>query len=187
MSFSINMPKETILLMKIRRATKKDVLQLSELFRQNIEYHQELAGYFELLPEFDWISYTQEKLKYKNRIILVAEHSEDLAGFVAITIKDYPPSGQYKSILHRIIHYIKKTPPLPIKYMRWGFIEDCYVLPSRRKQGIGNHLILGAKKWLQSKQVSRIELSLIANNKEGKAFWKKAGFKTFRFLMSKEI
>ncbi len=173
--------------MEIRRAIKKDVLQLSKLFQQEIEYHQGLYCHYELLPEFDWVSYTKEKLKCRNRIILVAEHGENLAGFMAVTIKDYPPSGQYKSFLHRIIHHIRNSPALPIKHMRWGFIEDCYVIPSRRKQGIGNHLILGAKKWLQSKQVSRIELSLIANNKEGKAFWKKAGFKTFRFLMSKEI
>ncbi len=192
MSLGINghlnphMPKETILLMKIRRATKKDVLQLSELFKQEIEYHQDLAGYYELLPDFDWIAYTKERLKDSYRLILVAERGERLAGFIVGRIMNYPPNNRYKSILHWIVHHVKKFTPLPIKPMKSGFIEDCYVIPSRRKQGIGSLLVLNAMKWFQSKQVSRVELSLVAMNKEGESFWKKEGFQTFRLSLSKE-
>ncbi len=173
--------------MEIRRAAKKDILQLSEFFRQEIEYHQSLDCYYELLPDFDWVAYTEERLKDRERVILVAEHGECLAGFIVARIMNYPPNNRYKSILRWIIHHVKKKRPLPIKPMRWGFIEECYVIPSLRKQGIGSRLVINAMKWFQSKQVSRIELSLIARNEEGEAFWRKSGFKTFRLSLYKEI
>lgn len=175
------------MIMEIRRATEKDVLQLSKLFRQNIEYLQGLAGYYELLPNFDWVAYTEEKLKDRNRLILVAGPGEDLTGYIVASIMNYPSINQHKSILRWVIHHVKKKNPLPIKPVRWGFIEDCYVVPSLRKQGFGSQLVLNAMKWFQSKQINRIELSLIARNKEGEAFWKKSGFKTFRLSLSKEI
>ncbi len=173
--------------MEIRRATEKDVLQLSNLFRQEMEYQKSLAGYYELLPNFDWIAYTEERLKDRNRLILVAVPGEGLAGFIVARIMNYPPNNLHRSILRWIIYHVKKKRPLPIKPMRWGFIEDCYVTSSLRKQGIGSQLVINAMKWLQSKRISRIELSLIARNKEGEAFWKKSGFKTFRLSMSKGI
>ena len=173
--------------MEIRTASRKDVLQLSKLFQQEIEYHQDMAGYYELLPNFNWVAYTEERLKDRKRVILVAEHGECLAGFIVGKIMNYPPDYRYKSILRRIVHYVKKITPLPIKPMKWGFIEDCYVMPSLRRQGIGSQLVLNAMQWFQSKQVSRIELSLIARNEEGEAFWRKSGFKTFRLSLSKEI
>ncbi len=173
--------------MEIRRATKKDVLKLSELFRQEIEYHQRLASYYELLTDFDWIVYTEQKLKDRDRLILVAESGEGLAGFMVVKIMDYPPNNRYKSILRWIRHGLKKNASLPIKTKRWGVIEGCYVIPSLRRQGIGSQLVLSAMKWFQSRQISRIELSLVARNKEGEAFWEKSGFKTFRLSLSRDI
>jgi len=159
--------------MEIREAVKKDVLQLSELFRQELECHQGLDCYYELLTDFDWIAYAEERMKDRERLVVVAEHGECLAGFIVARIMNYPPDNRYKTILRRIVHYVKKPTPLPIKPMRWGLIEDCYVMPSLRKQGIGRRLVLGAIKWFHSKQVSRVELFLTTGNNEGEAFWEK--------------
>ena len=173
--------------MEIRKATKKDVLQLSELFRQEIEYQQHLACDYELLPNFDWIAYTEKKLKDLNRLILVAEPGGNMAGFIDVRIIDYAPNNGYKSIFQIIRRFSRKSISLPIKPMRRGFIEDCYVIPSFRKKGIGSRLVISAMKWFQSKQISRIQLSLVARNKEGEAFWRKSGFDTFRLTLSRDI
>ncbi len=174
-------------IMEIRKAAKKDILQLSELFRQEIEYHQQLARYYEILPDFDWFAYVEGKLKDRNRLTLVAERDDGIAGFIVVKIMDYQSTGQYKSILQKIRCYVKKTISLPIKPVRWGFIEGCYVIPSLRRQGIGSQLVSSAMKWFQSKQISRIELSLAVNNKEGETFWEKSGFETFRLSLSKDV
>ncbi len=174
--------------MEIREATKKDVVGLSKLFQQEIEYLQSLAGYYELQPNYDWLAYTEIKLKDRNRQILLAEQGKNLCGFIYIRIVNYPPQKGHKSILQQIRNCAKKGKPLlPVKPLMWGLIEECYVLPSQRKQGIGSQLVFRAMKWFQSKKVSRIELSHLAKNKEGEAFWRKSGFETFRLSLSKKI
>ncbi len=173
--------------MKIRKARKEDTLQLLDLFRHEMEYHQRLDSYYEILPDFDWVAYTEGKIRDRNRLTLVAECDEGIAGYIIVKIMGYISNNRYKSILRWVRCHVKKGTSLPTKTVRWGFVEDCYVIPSLRRQGIGSRLVLGAMKWFRSKQISRIELSLFAGNKEGKAFWKKSGFETSRISLSKDI
>ena len=173
--------------MDIWKATKRDVNQLARLFKQDAEYHQRLARYYELQQDFAWVTYTEEKLKGRNRMVCVAGSHGNLTGFIDTRIINYPPTTRYKSILQRICRPPKKKKLLPLKPMRWGVIEECYVNPSFRKQGIGSKLVYNTMEWFRSKQVSRIEISVVTQNKEGEAFWQKLGFETFRLLLSKEI
>ncbi len=173
--------------MEIRKAIKKDIPQLSELFRLEIEFHQTLACYYELQAGFDWLNYAEEKFNRSNGLIFVAESTGGLAGFVDIRITKYPPDNRYKSTLQRIRYGSKKIKTFPVKSLRWGIIEECYVDPSFRRRGIGSRLVYSALEWFQSKQINRIELSLIAKNKEGETFWKKFGFVTFRISLAREI
>ncbi len=102
-------------------------------------------------------------------------------------IIDYAPNNGYKSIFQMIRRFSRKSISLPINPMRRGFTEDCYVIPSFRKKGIGSQLVISAMKWFQSKQISRIQLSLVARNIESEAFWRKSGFDTFRLTLSRDI
>ncbi len=172
--------------MEIQKATKKDISQLSELFRQEIEFHQDLARYYELQSGFDWLNYAEKKFKRSNGLIFVAESCGNLVGFIDIRIHNYAANNRCRSALHWIRYGLKKRTTLPIKPLQWGVIEECFVVPSLRRRGIGSQLVYGALKWFQSKQINRIELSLIAKNKEGEAFWKKFGFEKFRISLTKE-
>jgi GNAT superfamily N-acetyltransferase len=173
--------------MQIHFASKKDVLQLSELFRQDVEYHQSQAGYYELIGNFDWITYTQERLNAPKGRIIVAEHDGLLAGFIYIRIIAYPSGSGHKSILQRIRRQSKSGTSLPIKPLLWGVIEECFILQSLRRQGIGSQLVQSATDWFKTNKISRIELSVIVRNKEGESFWEKLGFEPSRFLFSKTI
>ncbi|MDR4497681.1 MAG: GNAT family N-acetyltransferase [Candidatus Scalindua sp.] len=173
--------------MEIRKATKKDIPQLSELFQQEIEYHWKLAQYYELRADFDWLNYVEEKLKRSNGFILVCEYCGNLGGFIDIKIHNYAANNRCRSILHRIRHGFKKRTTLPIKPLRRGVIEECFVVPSFRRRGIGSRLVKSALKWFQSKKIQRIELSLIVHNKGGTLFWKRFGFEAFRISLAKEF
>jgi len=173
--------------MDIWKATKKDVNQLAKLFKQDAEYHQRLARYYELLQDFDWVTYTEEKLNSRDKMVFVAGNHGNLTGFIDTRIINYPPVNRYRSILQRFCRPSRKKTFLPLKPMRWGVIEGCYVNPSFRMQGIGSKLVCNTMEWFRSKQVRRIELSVVLQNKEGDAFWRKQGFETFRLLQSKEI
>lgn len=173
--------------MEIRKATKKDIPQLSELFRQEIEFHQNLASYYQLQTGFDWLNYTEEKLQRTNGAVFVCEYRGNLCGFVDARLHNHAARAQRQSIFYRIRYGVKKRTTLPIKPMQWGVIEGCFVVPSFRRRGIGNLLINGVLKWFQSRKIRRIELSLTAHNKAGETFWKKFGFDTFRISLAKEI
>ncbi|GJQ59127.1 MAG: GNAT family N-acetyltransferase [Candidatus Scalindua sp. AMX11] len=173
--------------MEIRKATEKDIPHLSDLYQQEIEYHQKLAQYYELVPHFDWSCYVEKKLRRSNGSILVCEYCGALGGFIDIRINSYTVNAQRQSIFSRIRYGVKKRTTLPIKPMQWGVIEECFVVPSFRRRGIGRQLVNDALKWFQSRKIRRIELSLTAHNKEGELFWKKFGFDTFRISLTKEI
>jgi GNAT superfamily N-acetyltransferase len=68
-----------------------------------------------------------------------------------------------------------------------GIIDQCYVTPSYQRQGIGKKLVMRAMEWFQWKQSTRIELSLIAKNEGGDAFWRKLGFELFRHALFKDV
>jgi GNAT superfamily N-acetyltransferase len=173
--------------MLIRKTNQKDILPLAELVRQNIEFHQAIACNWEILPNFDWVAYTQEKLDSQNRHILVAETSKYMAGFIELRLFDYPSNRGHRSIIQRISRHPVKRLSSPIKPQRWGIIDDCFVIPSLRKQGIGSQLVLKAVEWFQSRNIKRIEISIVAQNTPAEAFWKSFGFKLFRLSLFKEI
>ena len=173
--------------MQIRKAANKDIPQLSKLIRKEIEYHQNLAGYYEVLPNFDWIAYTREKLNGQNELILVADSGENLAGFIDVRIVNFRPQNRLKFMLKRLMFKASKRRSLPIKPARWGVIEECYIIPDYRRKLVGSQLVNRALEWFQANKISRIELSLVALNRAGEAFWKKLGFVVFRVSLSKEI
>lgn len=173
--------------MLIREALEKDVLALSELFRREVEHHRYIARYYDLLPDLDWIAYTKEKLNGRNSMIMVAEKGTDLGGFIYMRIIDYHPQKQDKSLLQRFRKRSDQKITLLIKPLRWGVIEECYVVTSLRRQGIGRELTSHALHWFRANNISRIEVSVLAQNTVGESFWKKLGFETFRLSMSKSI
>jgi GNAT superfamily N-acetyltransferase len=54
-------------------------------------------------------------------------------------------------------------------------------------RGIGGQLVSSAVKWFQTKELNRIELSLLAKNETGEIFWKKLGFRVYRLSLFMEI
>jgi len=173
--------------MLIREATEKDVFALSGFIRHDVEYHRNIARYYDLAPDFDWAAYTREKLSGRDGMILVGQQGEELGGFIHMRIIDYHPSKEHASFFQRFRRRSNHRTSLPIKPLRWGVIEECYVMPSLRRQGIGRELTAHAVQWFRRKDISRIELSVLSQNTLGEAFWKENGFETFRLSISKAL
>lgn len=173
--------------MKIRYASNKDLRQLSELFQQEIEQQQSHAGYYELHQDFDWPAYVKDKLDGRKSSFFVSENEGVLVGFIYMSIRDYPARSKNRSILRRLLLRSGRRALNPLKPMRWGVIEDYYVDPAFRQQGIATQLIKNAMCWFKENKVSRIELSLLTNNTESKALAKKFGFRSFRHSLYKVI
>ncbi len=174
--------------MEIRTTSINDIEELSELVRQATEYNVSHIGHYELNHDFDWLAYTEAKLRNRNEHIFVAENNNRaLAGFIDSRIVRYPhPSGK-KSMFSFVCKGPGAENLSPIKPLKWGVIDECYVIPSLRRQGIGSHLVTKAIAWFKAENIGRIELSVVAENTYGEAFWKKYGFEPFRHLLSRTI
>ena len=68
-----------------------------------------------------------------------------------------------------------------------GWIEDCFVLQTARRQGIGSALVHAALAWFKENHVSQIELGIWIVNEQGQAFWERQGFFPVRLKMSKDL
>lgn len=60
--------------------------------------------------------------------------------------------------------------------VKTGELENMYVIPAARKQGVGRALIEKIKIWLKSRRVERLYVSAYANNADAIAFYKANGF-----------
>jgi len=173
--------------MNIRYATRKDISRLSDLFQQEIENQKSSAGYYELVADFNWPQYVEDRLNSRSGCILVAETNNVIVGFIYSKIVEYPPQNKSKSILSCIRLKSEKNASLPIKSMCWGIIDDYYVVPEFRRQGAATLLVKSAILWFKEKKISRIELSINNGNVESDALTRKLGFDTFRRSLSKTL
>ena len=104
------------------------------------------------------------------RHIVVAELSEeldsesgaDLVGFASAQL--WWPAPVYEQILE-------------------VYLDEIYVVPEHRKEGIGSRLLDGVKDWARSKDVTRIRLGTLAANEEAISFWKNRGASEFLVAM----
>jgi len=169
--------------MLIRQAGFNDISVLSELYQKQFEYQLSLNPYYELVDNYDWTVFTKLKLNRSNAVVYAAVLGNTLAGFIDIRIVHFnsQKKGRFLSVLPKL-SLAKKQPGLPLKPVKCGLIENCYVMPEFRRQGVGSRLVDEARKWFSKNNIHRIEISVAAQNPEALDFWKKCGFEPFRLL-----
>jgi ribosomal protein S18 acetylase RimI-like enzyme len=171
--------------MMIRPAAVTDVPRLIVLFQREIEYQREVTPFFDIAPHLDWRRFAQAKLENLHERVLVAEGDGQLMGYIDVRVIYASRYRFLRSIARRLL--LRDIAPIIAQPGDIGRIEDCYVEPQVRRQGIGSALVKDGLSWLQAQKVRRIELAVTAANGDGMAFWKRHGFSPFRLLMSKRM
>jgi ribosomal protein S18 acetylase RimI-like enzyme len=64
-------------------------------------------------------------------------------------------------------------------------IDNAYVAPRARRQGIGRDLLERAEAWCKEQGIAEVRLSAYAGNGLGVDFWHRAGFETHMLVMQK--
>jgi len=172
--------------MIIRPATVADLPRLVVLVQQEIAYQRQLKPFFDLVPHIDWGHFMQRKLQNPSERVLVAERDEQLVGYIDVRAPYHasPP----RSLRASVRRLLGRRPTAAIVQPRnVGWIEDCYVAPQVRRQGVGRALVQAGLTWLQARSVKHVELAVLVVNREGMTFWEKQGFAPVRLLMSREI
>jgi GNAT superfamily N-acetyltransferase len=171
----------------IRVASRDDVGALAQLFRQDAEWHQHLAGYYTLQPDFDWRAFVQTHLGRSARVILVADDGQHLLGCIAVRMLTVAGPRRNGVFWQRLWRRQGANAALPLQPCAWGVIDACVVVETHRRQGIGAALVTQALAWCNARGLHRVELGVLANNPAARAFWTHLGFATYRLFMHKTI
>ena len=148
--------------MKIRKARKSDLDQYTEIMVvSNLEYQKLLKKK---------IDFTRKQIRdtfreftgSKNKLLFVVEEKKQLIGYLAgsFTINSY---------------------------LKLGNIDFIFISKDFRKKGIAKSLVKEFTKFLKSKKVEKIRLSVNIDNKKVMNFYKKLGFNLYHYELEKKI
>ena len=70
---------------------------------------------------------------------------------------------------------------------RYGYINNVYILPTRRGQGLGHEMMRHTDDFFRSRGVRRVRLTVTASNAKAAALYERAGYGVTRWEMEKEI
>ena len=137
-----------------RPAQPHDQDEVSVLWLRLLEEQAEVEDSF--APSEDalarWRNDYREWLRDDSVFIHLAEMDDEPVGFVSAHLWTPPPI--YRSV-------------------RGAYIDELFVLASRRGQGIGSALVDAVRDWAQEAGAEEIRLGVLAANERGQAFWQK--------------
>jgi ribosomal protein S18 acetylase RimI-like enzyme len=182
----------------VRPAVLQGTPALAALFRREAEYQRTITKDFELEPGADWSAYVAMKIQRPNGTVLIAECKNATSelvpiGFIDIRIvqRHGAQTGQRSKSATNWRCLLRKTPvrasnPV-VRPRSTGFIDDIFVEPDFRRQGVATQLLQGALKWFVQQGVSQVEAAIWSSNQASQDFFCKFGFAPARILMQKDI
>jgi ribosomal protein S18 acetylase RimI-like enzyme len=151
--------------MEIISATDFQVPDIVELWKEFWDYHQKMDPQFFVMSE-DGPSKFEEYL----RGLIKSDESQ-----VLVALDD-------DQIVAYSIAQILKRPPIA-KHPEHGFISHLCVKSKYRRKSLGKQILDKILEWFKSRQIDRIELTVVAKNQIAYSFWKKQGFEVFLHRM----
>ncbi len=70
---------------------------------------------------------------------------------------------------------------------RVGYLNDIYVAPAARHQGLAQRLTAYAEDWLRSQEVKVLELQVLGKNETAQKYWKQQGMEPIGLLCCKYL
>lgn len=153
----------------IRQGNTEDLQALLGLYR---EYHQ---GLLDVGMNYDLNEEVLPRVmenRIRSRLILTAVAEDEkgmLCGFV------------FCSILRLAPEYLCRGESSV------GYLNDLYVAPSARHQGLAQKLTAYAESWLKEQGVDIMELQVLGKNANAQEFWKKQGMEPIGTLCCKYL
>jgi ribosomal protein S18 acetylase RimI-like enzyme len=70
---------------------------------------------------------------------------------------------------------------------RYGYINNLYVAPGKRGQGLASTLLEFSNGWFKKNRIKKLRLTVTASNEAACHLYEKGGFHIARWEMEKEI
>lgn len=150
--------------MKIVQADESHVDQITELWKELVDYHRGLEGFYSRREagEVSFMNYLSGCITSDECLALVSLEGEEVVGYAISMRTQHPPVWQIES---------------------YGLITDMAVKSGHRRKGTGSGLLLEILDWFASRGINRIELHVAAANPIGRSFWTKHGFKVYEHVL----
>ncbi len=142
---------------QVRRATAADLEALAELWTEITLHHRDLDPLFTLRQGAEGAirSLLRSTLEDPGCGVFVSELDGEVVGICCVRIDRAPP----------ILREVERAE-----------ITDLGVRRDHRRRGLGRMLAEAALTWVREREVDRVEVRVVAGNREGEAFWRSLGF-----------
>ncbi len=97
--------------------------------------------------------------------LLVARQDDEIQGFVMFTVE----GGTYQQDVTR------------------GIVENLFVVPDRRDEGVGSELLGAAEAALAERGADVVALEVLAANEDARRFYRQHGYEPHRLEMEKAV
>lgn len=143
--------------MIIRRATEDDIDDIVKLWREMWDFHSKFDPRFVASPFADQVmkDWIEDHLNRAQAVVLVAERSGQIVGY--------------------LLGMILQNPPI-VPYQIFGYISEIAVAESERRKGTGKLLVEEAHRWFKKNYVTYVEVNVSINNAVSRGFWRKMGY-----------
>ena len=156
--------------MKIRRATKKDIKEITELWKKYEDFEESITDLKkhpyvrkrEKDAEKNMKANFSRTIKSSKAEIFIAEEDNEIVGFILI-------SKSKSDDIHDFDYY--------------GMMHYMFIKPTHRKKGIASALFKKSKDWFKKKKLKYINLNVNVNNKKAQKIYKKWGFNNYEIGM----
>jgi GNAT superfamily N-acetyltransferase len=154
--------------MRIRRAQEQDLPQMEGLWKELMDYHQDLDPFFTRRPDGHerWLEYVKTNMASERWLLLVAEVNGEVVGYIMAAIQECPPV---------------------FTTSEFGFVQDVAVRATHRRRGIATALYALCEEWFRDMGVRRMELNALAANEVSTAFWRRMGYGDYLWRMAKAM
>lgn len=155
-------------MIQIVKAKPNHILEIIEIWKEFMDFHRDIDPFFTRRDNghHSFKKHIKESIESQKSQVLVALDNEKVVAYSLSHVHHYPPVFGHTT---------------------YGFISDIAVKKEYRKQGIGKCLLNEIKRWFSQHGITRIELQVSSRNKVACSFWKKCGFKEYKYVMYLEI
>ena len=147
----------------VRPATEGDLVEMSRLWREMMDYHAKAEPRFRPLPppagEEAWMHHMRKDVfGSEGSCIFVAEMGNRIVGQMIGLLRD-----EYAVFQPR----------------QYGYVTDVAVDPAARRSGVGRALFEAVANWFRERGVSHLRLMVAHNNPISQPFWRAMGCTDF--------
>lgn len=146
----------------IRPGRREDAPDAARLWVRSAEEHASYDPVYTVSPEAERTMrrFLADLTSSSHTFLFVATSSEgpdeEIIGFISGELREGSPTFHPKT---------------------WASVDDVYVTPEHRSQGIGKAFIERVKNWSREKGASGVSLQVAAANGRGRSFYQNLGFR----------